>query len=84
VTSLSLRFAKAVAGGRQTPPLPATRERLLVSLLRKRAAAQNVGAVDLEQLLRAQILWALPTFGNADDADRRETESEPAVECVSA
>jgi hypothetical protein len=64
VTSLSMRFSKAVAAGRSMPVLPATRERLLVSLLRKRAAAQNVGAEELELLLRAQIRWALPTYGN--------------------
>ncbi len=62
VTSLSMRFSKAVAAGRHAPPPPATRERLLVTLLRKRAAAQNVGAEELERLLRAQILWSLPTF----------------------
>jgi hypothetical protein len=67
VTSLSMRFSKAVAAGRKMPAPPATRERLLVSLLRKRAAAQNVGAEELELLLRAQIRWALPTFGNGPD-----------------
>ena len=29
-------------------------------LLRKRAAAHNVGAEELEALLRDQILWSLP------------------------
>jgi hypothetical protein len=59
-----MRFSKAIAAGRSMPAPPATRERLLVSLLRKRAAAQNIGAEDLELLLRAQIRWALPTYGN--------------------
>jgi hypothetical protein len=61
VTSLSIAFAKAVSAGRRTPAAPATRERLLVTLLRKRAAARNAGAEDLEHLLRQQILWSLPT-----------------------
>jgi hypothetical protein len=38
---------------------------LLVTLLRKRATAQCVGATDLEALLRAQILWSLPTMKRA-------------------
>ena len=59
---LSVRFAKALAGGRRAPPLPDTRERVLVTLLRKRAAAQVAGADELEDLLRAQILWSLPTL----------------------
>lgn len=59
---LSIQFAKALASGRRTPPLPDTRERVLVTLLRKRAAAQVAGADELEGLLRAQIRWALPTL----------------------
>jgi hypothetical protein len=61
VTSLSIAFAKAVASGRRTPLGPTTRERVLVTLLRKRAAARNVGADELEAMLRQQILWSLPT-----------------------
>jgi hypothetical protein len=61
MSMLSIRFARALAGGRRTPPLPDTRERLLVTLLKKRAAAQMAGAEELESLLRAQILWSLPT-----------------------
>jgi hypothetical protein len=61
MSSLSVNFAKALSRGRINPPPPDTRERLLVTLLRKRAAAQNAGADELESLLRAQILWALPT-----------------------
>ncbi len=46
---------------------PATREILLYTLLKKRAAASNAGADDLEALLRTQIRWALPTqFGDED------------------
>jgi hypothetical protein len=36
------------------------RAALLANLLRKRAAVRNVGAEDLEAMLRDQILWALP------------------------
>ncbi len=48
------------------PVEPDTRERLLVILLRKRAAAWNAGAVELESLLRQQILWALPVYSSND------------------
>lgn len=65
---LSVRFAKALAAGRRSPALPDTRERLLVTLLRKRAAAQVAGADELEDLLRAQIRWALPTLTPDDEA----------------
>ena len=60
VTMLSLRLSRALAQGRATPPPPQTRADLLVTLLRKRAAAHNAGAADLESLLRDQIRWALP------------------------
>ncbi|MDF7777543.1 hypothetical protein P1X14_19970 [Sphingomonas sp. AOB5] len=49
-----------MARGRNTPRPPHTRADLLVTLLRKRAAAHNAGAEDLEALLRDQIRWALP------------------------
>ncbi|MBO9714073.1 hypothetical protein [Sphingomonas sp.] len=49
-----------MARGRAEPPPPASRADLLVTLLRKRAAAHNAGADDLELLLRNQIRWALP------------------------
>jgi len=57
---LSLQLSRALAKGRTTPPPPQSRADLLVSLLRKRAAAHNAGAGELEALLRDQILWALP------------------------
>ncbi len=63
MTALSIRFSKAIAAGRSSPPPPATREHLLVKLLHKRAIAHNLGAEDLEFMLRQQILWSLPTFG---------------------
>ena len=69
MTKLSLQFSRAIARGR-AEPLPPTRAELLVTLLRKRAAAHNVGASDLEKLLRDQIRWALPM--------EREPVHEPA------
>ena len=42
------------------PAPPQSRAGLLAILLRKRATAHNVGADDLEALLRDQIRWALP------------------------
>jgi hypothetical protein len=59
---LALKFSQALENGRRSAPLPDTRERLLVSLLRKRATAQAIGAEDLEAMLRDQIRWAMPTM----------------------
>ena len=60
VTLLSLKLSRALARGRAAQPGAQTRAELLETLLRKRAAAHNVGAEDLEALLRDQIRWALP------------------------
>ena len=60
MTLLSLRFSRALAKGRAARPEPVSRADLLVVLLRKRAAAHNAGAGDLEALLTDQIRWALP------------------------
>ena len=60
MTMLSLQLSRALAKGRATPQPPQSRADLLVSLLRKRAAAHNAGAGELEAMLRDQILWALP------------------------
>lgn len=49
-----------MARGRNTSRPRQSRADLLVTLLRKRAAAHNAGAEDLEALLRDQIRWALP------------------------
>jgi hypothetical protein len=57
---LSLRLSRALAQGRAVRSEPPSRAALLASLLRKRAAAHNVGAQDLEALLRDQIRWSLP------------------------
>ena len=60
MTMLSLKLSRAVSRGRTEPLPPPDRASLLVTLLRKRAAAHNVGADDLEAMLRDQIRWALP------------------------
>lgn len=60
MTMLSLKLSRAVTQGRAAPDRPESRAALLVTLLRKRAAAYNAGAHDLEALLRDQIRWALP------------------------
>ena len=60
MTALSLNLSRALAKGRAAPALPASRADLLLTLLRKRAAAHNAGAPELEALLRDQIRWALP------------------------
>jgi hypothetical protein len=69
MTMLSLRLSRALAGGRAAPAAPATRAELLAMLLRKRAAAHNVGAEALEALLRDQIRWALPIERVCEPAD---------------
>jgi len=60
MTALSVKLSRAVSRGRQMPTPPQSRAGLLAILLRKRATAHNVGASDLEALLRDQIRWALP------------------------
>ena len=60
VTLLSLRLSRALERGRSAPPLPPSRATLLHTLLRKRAAAHNAGADELEEMLRDQIRWSLP------------------------
>ena len=60
MTLLSVKFARTLQRGRAEPAPPPTRAGLLLTLLRKRAAAHNVGAEDLEAMLRDQIRWALP------------------------
>jgi hypothetical protein len=74
MTSLSVHFAKALQSGRRMPRPVDTRATLLVSLLNKRAVARNMGAEELEQLLRQQILWSLPTI----DAPEQESERKAA------
>jgi hypothetical protein len=57
---IGLRFARALENGRQGHPPCLTRERVLVSLLTKRAMAARMGADDMEAMLRSQIRWSLP------------------------
>ncbi|WP_375398210.1 hypothetical protein [uncultured Sphingomonas sp.] len=59
MTMLSVRLDRALAGGRAAAPAR-DRAAVLAVLLRKRAAAHNAGAVDLERMLRDQIRWSLP------------------------
>lgn len=72
MTSLSLHFAKALQSGRRMPRPADTRAALLVSLLNKRAVARNMGAEDLEHLLRQQILWSLPTIDATESGSDRK------------
>jgi hypothetical protein len=60
MTMLSQRFSRALAQGRAKPAEPPSRASLLATLLRKRATAHNLGAAELESLLRDQIRWSLP------------------------
>ena len=65
--SLSFRLSRALETGRAERRL--TRERILLDLLNKRAAARQAGLTDLEEQLRAQIRWALPVRdGEQDEA----------------
>jgi hypothetical protein len=59
--SLSFRLSKALETGRAERRL--TRERILLDLLNKRAAARQAGLAELEAQLREQIRWALPVHG---------------------
>jgi len=71
-SSLSFRLAKALDTGRAERRL--TRERILLDLLNKRAAARQAGLTDLEEQLREQIRWALPVHGEGGAPD-----AEPAA-----
>jgi hypothetical protein len=68
MTMLSLHLGKAVSRGRAEASAPKSRAEILVRLLRKRAVAHNVGAEELEDLLRAQIRWALPLHDTQEAA----------------
>ena len=69
MTMLSHRFSRALSQGRAAPAPPPSRASLLAILLRKRATAHNVGADDLEALLRDQIRWALPIEREFESAE---------------
>ena len=66
MTMLSVKFARSLQRGRAEPAPPPTRAGVLLTLLRKRAAAHNVGAEELEAMLRDQIRWSLPICRGAD------------------
>jgi hypothetical protein len=67
MTMLSVKLTRALEKGRAAPPRPKNRAQLLAMLLRKRAAAHNAGAHDLEALLRDQIRWSLPMESEPQD-----------------
>jgi hypothetical protein len=69
MTLLSLKLSRAIEQGRRIATPPPTRAGLLANLLRKRAAAHNVGAEDLEAMLRDQIRWSLPIEHTLEPAD---------------
>jgi hypothetical protein len=66
---LGAKFSKALASGRRGAIIP---EAALYTLLKKRAVASNVGADDIERLLRAQILWAMPVIRSVRESDARD------------
>ena len=72
MASLSFRLARALDTGRAERRL--TRERILLDLLNKRAAARQAGLTELERQLREQIRWALPVHSDdeKDEANRSE------------
>jgi hypothetical protein len=63
--SISFRLSKALQAGRAERQL--TRERILLDLLNKRAAARQAGLSELEAQLREQIRWALPVRSEDED-----------------
>lgn len=68
MASLSFTLAMAVQSGRSPEARARTREAVLASLLQKRAAAHRAGMIRQEQLLRDQILWALPVRRGEEQA----------------
>ena len=78
MTSFSLHFARALQSGRRMPKPVETRAALLVSLLNKRAVAHNLGAEELENMLRQQILWALPTLDAPEHVPEEVQERKAA------
>ena len=75
---LSIRLSRALARGRE-PAEPATRAELLRILLRKRAAAHNAGAEDLEAMLRDQIRWSLPIDSSSDNVATSTNPADPSL-----
>ena len=74
--SLSFRLSKALETGRAERRL--TRERILLDLLNKRAAARREGLTELEAQLREQIRWALPLRRDEEEASP-DSSGQPAA-----
>ena len=74
--SLSFRLSKALDAGRAERQL--TRERILLDLLNKRAAARQAGLAELEAQLREQIRWALPV--RSDDEGEAPAGQAPPTD----
>jgi hypothetical protein len=74
--SLSFRLSKALEAGRAERRL--TRERILLDLLNKRAAARQAGLAELEAQLREQIRWALPV--HCDDEGEAPAGQAPPTD----
>lgn len=75
---IGIRFARALQSGRKDATASLTRERVLVSLLNKRAVAAQMGADDMEAMLRAQIRWSLPMidWGNVQSGTEHPAAPE--------
>lgn len=73
--SLSFRLSKALEAGRAERQL--TRERILLDLLNKRAAARQAGLAELEAQLREQIRWALPVRTDDDEGEAAAGQAPP-------
>lgn len=74
---IGIRFARALQSGRKETAACLTRERVLVSLLNKRAVAAQMGADDMEAMLRAQIRWSLPMIDWGNVHSGTEHHAEP-------
>ena len=71
-------LSSLISSGRAGKGVPKSREQVLESLLRKRAAAWRGGMDDLESKLRSQILWALPVENPADADHEDPIRPDPA------
>jgi hypothetical protein len=71
-------LSSLISSGRARKGVPATRNEVLASLLRKRAAAWRSGLTELESRLRNQILWSLPVENPEDRAPANDPHGEDA------
>ena len=76
--SLSFRLSKALDAGRAERQL--TRERILLDLLNKRAAARQAGLAELEAQLREQIRWALPVRSDGEGEGNADAGQAPPTD----